>query len=103
MPGTDTVVTGGTIDAHGRPDRGRGDGMGDVLVIFGATLITWLVTDEWLLVPGSGQLSRIRRRDRFLSAARVTPGHSFVDWVRHLLRGAPKPGPDRERLVPRLG
>src|ERR1700721_2128257 len=30
-------------------------------------------------------------------------GALFVDWARNLLRGAPRPGPDRELLHPRLG
>ena len=30
-------------------------------------------------------------------------GALFVDWARHLLRGTPRPGPQREQLEPRLG
>ena len=41
--------------------------------------------------------------DRFLIGGPSNAGALFVDWARQLLRGAPKPGPDREKLAPRLG
>jgi xylulokinase len=41
--------------------------------------------------------------DRFLVGGPSNAGALFVDWARQLLRGAPRPGPDREKLAPRLG
>ena len=46
LPGTDTIVTGGTIDALCDQIVAGASEPGDVLVIFGATLIAWAVTDD---------------------------------------------------------
>ena len=43
---------GGSIDAFCEQIVAGADQPGDVLVIFGATLIVWVVADEWLEVPG---------------------------------------------------
>ncbi len=102
LPGSDIVVTGGTIDAMGDQIVAGATEPGDVLVIFGATLITWAVTEEWLFVPDLVSFPHTTP-DRFLIGGPSNAGALFVDWARHLLRGAPKPGPDRERLEPRLG
>jgi xylulokinase len=75
---------------------------GDVHVIFGATLIVWVVADEWIQVPGLISYPHTTP-DRFLIGGPSNAGALFVDWARTLLRGAPRPGPDRERLAPRLG
>ena len=50
--GSDAVITGGTIDALCDQIVAGATEPGDVLVIFGATLIVWAVCDEWLTVPG---------------------------------------------------
>ena len=47
--------------------------------------------------------SRTPRQTASSSAGPSNAGALFVDWARHLLRGTPRPGPDRERLEPRLG
>ena len=101
-PGTDTIVTGGTIDALCDQIVAGASETGDVLVIFGATLIVWAVTDQWLTVPGLVSFPHTTP-DRFLIGGPSNAGALFVDWARQLLRGAPKPGPDREKLAPRLG
>jgi xylulokinase len=102
LPGTDTVVTGGTIDALCDQIVAGASEIGDVLVIFGATLIAWAVTDQWLTIPGLVSFPHTTP-DRFLVGGPSNAGALFVDWARQLLRGAPKPGPDREKLDPRLG
>jgi xylulokinase len=102
LPGTDTIVTGGTIDALCDQIVAGASEIGDVLVIFGATLIAWAVTDQWLTVPGLVSFPHTTP-DRFLIGGPSNAGALFVDWARQLLRGAPKPGPDREKLAPRLG
>jgi xylulokinase len=102
LPGTDTIVTGGTIDALCDQIVAGASETGDVLVIFGATLIAWAVTDQWLTVPGLVSFPHTTP-DRFLIGGPSNAGALFVDWARQLLRGAPKPGPDREKLAPRLG
>ncbi len=102
LPGSDTIVTGGTIDAFCDQIVSGASEPGDVLVIFGATLIAWVVTEEWLSVPGLVSFPHTTP-DRFLIGGPSNAGALFVDWARELLRGAPRPGPDRERLAPRLG
>jgi xylulokinase len=102
LPGSDAVITGGTIDALCDQIVAGAYHPGDVLVIFGATLIVWAVCDEWIVAPGLISYPHTTR-DRFLIGGPSNAGALFVDWARRLLRGTPQPGPDRERLDPRLG
>jgi len=102
LPESDAVITGGTIDALCDQIVAGAYHPGDVLVIFGATLIVWAVCDEWLVAPGLISYPHTTR-DRFLIGGPSNAGALFVDWARRLLRGTPQPGPDRERLGPRLG
>jgi xylulokinase len=102
LPESDAVITGGTIDALCDQIVAGANHPGDVLVIFGATLIVWAVSDEWLVAPGLISYPHTTR-DRFLIGGPSNAGALFVDWARRLLRGTPQPGPDRERLDPRLG
>ena len=73
-----------------------------MLVIFGATLIVWAVCDEWLVAPGLISYPHTTP-ERFLIGGPSNAGALFVDWARGLLRGTPRPGPEREQLEPRLG
>jgi xylulokinase len=102
LPMSDAVITGGTIDAMCDQIVAGASEPGDVLVIFGATLIAWAVSTEWLVTPGLVSFPHTTR-DRFLIGGPSNAGALFVDWARNLLRGAPRPGPDRERLPARLG
>jgi xylulokinase len=102
MPESDAVICGGTIDALCDQIVAGATEPGDVLVIFGATLIVWAICDEWLVVPGLISYPHTTR-DRFLVGGPSNAGALFVDWARHLLRDTPRPGPGRERLDPRLG
>jgi xylulokinase len=102
LPGSDTVFTGGTIDALCDQIVAGASEPGDVLAIFGATLIVWVVADQWLQVPGLISYPHTTP-NRFLIGGPSNAGALFVDWARTLLRGRPRPGPDRERLEPRLG
>jgi xylulokinase len=102
LPESDAVITGGTIDALCDQIVAGASHPGDVLVIFGATLIVWAVSDEWIVAPGLISYPHTSR-DRFLIGGPSNAGALFVDWARRLLRGTPQPGPDRERLDPRLG
>jgi xylulokinase len=102
LPESDAVITGGTIDALCDQIVAGAYHPGDVLVIFGATLIVWAVSDEWIVAPGLISYPHTTR-DRFLIGGPSNAGALFVDWARRLLRGTPQPGPDRERLDPRLG
>ncbi len=102
LPSSDTVITGGTIDALCDQIVAGATEPGDVLVIFGATLIVWAVCDEWVVAPGLISFPHTTP-DRFLIGGPSNAGALFVDWARRLLRGTPRPGPDREQLEPRLG
>jgi xylulokinase len=102
VAGSDTIFTGGSIDALCDQVVAGATQPGDVLVIFGATLITWAVTEDWRIVPGLISYPHTTP-DRFLLGGPSNAGALFVDWARTLLRGAPLPGPGREKLEPRLG
>ncbi len=94
--------TGGTIDALCDQIVAGATEPGDVLVIFGATLIVWVVTEEWLVVPGLISYPHTTP-ERFLIGGPSNAGALFVDWARQLLRGAPRPGPTASSSHPRLG
>jgi xylulokinase len=102
LPGTETIFTGGSIDAMCDQIVAGATEPGDVHVIFGATLIVWVVADEWLQVPGFIGYPHTTP-DRFVLGGPSNAGALFVDWARTLLRGAPLPGPAREKLALRLG
>ena len=102
LPGSDAVITGGTIDALCDQIVAGATEPGDVLVIFGATLIVWAVCEEWVVAPGLISYPHTTR-ERFLIGGPSNAGALFVDWARGLLRGTPRPGPEREQLEPRLG
>jgi xylulokinase len=102
LPGTDTVFTGGSIDAMCDQIVAGAGQPGDVLAIFGATLIVWVVADQWHQVPDLISYPHTTP-DRFLIGGPSNAGALFVDWARNLLRGTPRPGPDRENFEPRLG
>jgi len=102
LPGTDTVFTGGSIDAMCDQVVAGADSPGDVHVIFGATLIVWVVADSWIQVPGLISFPHTTP-DRFVIGGPSNAGALFMDWARTLLRGTPRPGPGREKLDARLG
>ena len=102
LPESDAVITGGTIDALCDQIVAGATEPGDVLVIFGATLIVWAVCEEWLVAPGLISYPHTTP-DRFLIGGPSNAGALFVDWARRLLRDTPRPGPERERLDARLG
>jgi xylulokinase len=102
LPDSDTVFTAGSIDALCDQVVAGADEPGDVHVIFGATLIVWVVTDEWIQTPGLVSYPHTTP-DRFAIGGPSNAGALFVDWARSLLRGAARPGPARERMEPRTG
>ena len=91
LPGTDTVVAGGTIDALCDQLVADAAEPGDVLAIFGATLVVWVVTDEWMEVPGLVTVPHTVP-GRLLIGGPSNAGALFVDWARTLLRGVARPG-----------
>jgi xylulokinase len=107
-PGWDdaaAVVAGGTIDAFCDQIVAGADQVGDVLVIFGATLIVWVVTDTWVEVPGLWTVPHTAP-GRVLIGGPSNAGALFVDWARSMLhphRATNSPGDGRSgdpRRVP---
>jgi xylulokinase len=86
LTGTDAVVTGGTVDAFCDQIVSGATEVGDVLVLFGATLIVWAVTDTWVEAPGLLTLPHTVA-DRVMIGGPSNAGALFVDWARQLLRG----------------
>jgi xylulokinase len=95
-PETGAVVCGGTIDALCDQLVSVAAEPGDVLAIFGATLVIWVVTDSWLEIPGLVSVPHTVP-DRFLVGGPSNAGALFADWARHLLRGVALPGPAKGR------
>lgn len=86
--GGGTLLGGGTIDALGEQWVAGANEVGDVLVICGATLMTWAVTAEWTEVDGLWTLPHTWP-GRCLVGGPSNAGGIFIDWVQDLL------GPDR--------
>lgn len=80
VPGTPTVVGGGSIDAFCEQLVAGAVEPGDVLAIFGATLVVWLVTDTWTEVTGLTSFPSTVP-DRFMIGGPSNAGALFVDWV----------------------
>jgi len=80
LPAAGALVGAGTIDALGEQAVAGAEATGDVLVIFGATLITWSVVDEWAAVPGLWTLPHTAP-GKTLVGGPSTAGGMFVDRV----------------------
>ena len=90
VPGTATAFAGGSIDAFCEQIVAGANRPGDVLVIFGATLIVWVVTDDWKDVPGLLSLPHTVP-GLFLTGGPSNAGALFADWV----HGCRRPDPPR--------
>ena len=95
VPGTSTVVGGGSIDAFCEQIVSGAVHPGDVLAIFGATLVVWVVTEQWLEVTGLTSFPSTAP-DRFMIGGPSNAGALFVDWVRTVTGGRP---PSRGRAA----
>jgi xylulokinase len=95
IPGSDTVVCAGTIDALCDQIVAGATEPGDVMVLFGATLIVWVVSDAWQEFPGLISVPHTVA-GRTLIGGPSNAGALFVDWVRQLL-GVPMPKADSPR------
>jgi xylulokinase len=87
------VLGGGTIDALGEQWVAGANDDGDVLVICGATLITWAVVPEWVEVDGLWTVPHTAP-GKCLIGGPSNAGGLFIDWTRALL------GRDRNTGVP---
>jgi xylulokinase len=89
--GTGTHLTGGTVDALCDQIVAGASQVGDVLVLMGATLIVWIVIDEWVEVPGLWTIPHTVP-DRILVGGPSNAGALFVDWARRMLAGLRRHG-----------
>lgn len=91
LPGAGAPVAGGTIDALGEQVVAGADHTGDVLVICGATLITWAVIDDWQTAPGLWTVPHTAP-GKVLIGGPSNAGGMFVDRV-HRWLGTPADAP----------
>jgi xylulokinase len=84
---TDAVLEPGTIDAMGDQMVAGADHVGDVLVLFGTTLITWAVVSEAAEAPGYMSIPHTAP-GRFLLGGPSNAGGLFLDWVRSMIGDA---------------
>jgi len=91
ISGTGIHLAGGTVDALCDQIVAGATQVGDVLVILGATLIVWIVTDEWVEVPGLWTVPHTVP-DRVLVGGPSNAGALFVDWARRMVTGLRKHG-----------
>ena len=97
VTGSDAVLAAGTVDALCDQIVSGATEAGDVLVIFGATLIVWAVVDDWIEAPGLWTLPHTVA-GKVLIGGPSNAGALFVDWARALLHGAAR-RPARPRRV----
>ena len=98
VTGTPTVVGGGTIDAFGEQMVAGADRPGDVLVIFGATLVAWTLIDEWHEVPGLTTFPSMTPGLSLIGGP-SNAGGLFADWVGRLVgeKRPSSPDPQEQR------
>lgn len=78
------VLASGLIDALGEQLVAGVDAPGDVLVICGATLLTWVVVDEYVEVPGLWTIPHLLP-GMFLVGGPSNAGGLFLNWAHRLL------------------
>jgi xylulokinase len=87
--GTTTAFAGGSIDAFCEQIVAGATQPGDILVIFGATLIVWVVTEEWKDIPGLTTLPNMVAGQVMIGGP-SNAGALFVDWASSVLGSAPR-------------
>jgi xylulokinase len=94
IPGTETAFAGGSIDAFCEQIVAGATKPGDVLAIFGATLIVWVVTDQLTEAPGLLSLPHTVP-GLFLIGGPSNAGALFADWVHGLVGKRTRPPANR--------
>ena len=89
--GTTTAVAGGSVDAFCEQIVAGADRPGDVLAIFGATLVVWVVAEEWIEVPGLMTFPSMEAGQVMIGGA-SNAGALFADWARSVLGGTRRRG-----------
>jgi xylulokinase len=98
--GTDAALAPGTVDALCDQIVSGAEQTGDVLVIFGATLVVWAVVDQWIEAPGLWTVPHLVPGKTMIGGP-SNAGALFCDWARSLLQGGPRrvPVSPRRQLV----
>ena len=94
----DALLDAGGVDAVGEQIVAGATEVGDVLIIFGTTLIVWVVAPEWKDVPGLLTIPHMGGAGQFIGAA-SNVGGLFVNWASALL-GRSKGLPDDPSRIP---
>ena len=89
VPGTPTAFAGGSIDAFCEQIVAGATHPGDVLAIFGATLIVWVVSEEWRDVPGLTTLPNMVA-GQVMTGGPSNAGALFADWVGAMVGARPR-------------
>jgi xylulokinase len=87
IPRTPTAIGGGSVDAFCEQIVAGANRPGDVLAIFGATLVCWVVADGWVEKPGLVSFPSTEPGQILIGGA-SNAGALFVDWSRSLLGGS---------------
>ncbi len=98
MEGSGILVAAGTVDALGDQIVSGAEHVGDVLVVFGATLVMWVVTDEWIEVPGYWTVPHTVP-GRVLVGGPSNAGALFHDWASSLLQRSRRQAGPAARLA----
>ncbi len=93
--GSGAVLASGLVDAMGEQMVAGADHDGDVLVICGTTLITWVITSQWHQVPGLWTIPHTTPAKVMVGGASGAGG-LFLNWATSLLgRAGPVTDPRR--------
>ncbi len=85
IDGDGPLLGGGTIDALGEQWVAGADNDGDVLIIMGATLMTWAISDNYVEVPGGVWTIPYTAPGKAAIGGPSNAGGIFLEWVRALV------------------
>jgi xylulokinase len=86
----DAVLASGAVDAFGEQIVAGANEDGDVLIIMGTTLITWLTMPEWIQAPGIWTIPH-HAPGKLMIGGPSNAGGLFINWATRLF---PKAGTD---------
>jgi xylulokinase len=86
----DALLASGGVDATGEQIVAGADDDGDVLVIMGTTLITWLTLPSWVQAPGLWTIPHTAP-GKLMIGGPSNAGGLFVNWATRLLAKSPPP------------